>query len=92
MCSEERKEQRSIPFVKDEDICVDFTRVEFYPKERIVEIYFCVTNRLSETIYVSLKKVCINNKQLYADYALDELEDGRSDYLKMIITVRELNE
>ena len=81
-----------IPIVNSEEIDVDFSRVEFYPKEQIVEIYFWVKNRLSETIYVSAKNVYVNNKKVYDDYAIDEMEGGKGDYIKMTLYNKELND
>lgn len=92
MCSEERKEQRFVSIVKDEDICVDFSRVEFNQEEETLELWLWVRNKCSEMIYVSLKTVCINNKQVYVDYALDEVEDGKGDYQIMVLCSEEFNE
>ena len=91
-CSSERKIPRLIPIVNSEGIYVDFARVEFYPGEEIVELWLWVKNQFSETIYVSFKNVCVNHKKVYADYALDEMEGGKGDYLKMTLYAEELKD
>ena len=85
MCSSKLKRKCLIPLINEENVYVDFARVEFYPKEKIIELWLWVKNRFSESIYVSFKNVYVNNKKVYADYALDELVDGKGDYLKMTL-------
>lgn len=88
--SEERKIPNSIPIVNDADVYVEFSRVDLYPEEEKMELWLWVKNQLNEMIYVSAMNVMVNCKEVYWEYPLDELGEGKKDYLKMTLQCEDL--